>query len=249
MAEKKEKESVKFDHNTENIEKTQDFKEEQKTDDTSVSEVIKEKLLELVDPKKAAAKKAAKKEAEQKAAKQRKKEGIKVVEKEEKPEVVVPTEIITQKLAPKDTFIPFSEMEENDMHFSKKIELNEMTFDDVSIKQNLTDEDFEQVLKNDNKKIELYSDEYVYINVMETFVKEIIVDYMKQYGTCTCNHCVIDTMALTLTNLPSKYVVVKKGDLAPLLHMYRQKYSIQISAELLKACLVVSGSPHHKKSE
>ena len=135
------------------------------------------------------------------------------------------------------------------MRFSKKIELNEMKFDDVSTKQNLTEEDFEQVLKNDNKKIELYSDEYVYINIMETFVKEIIVDYMKQYATCTCNHCVIDTMALTLTNLPSKYVVVKKGDLAPLLHMYRQKYSIQISAELLKACLVVSGSPHHKKSE
>ena len=58
------------------------------------------------------------------------------------------------------------------MRFSKKIELNEMKFDDVSTKQNLTEEDFEQVLKNDNKKIELYSDEYVYINIMETFVKE-----------------------------------------------------------------------------
>ncbi len=219
--------------------------EEQNIDDASVSDIIKEKLLELVDPKKA----AAKKEAKKKAAEEKKKEQERMIEKEQEPEVVVPTEIITQKLAPKDTFIPFSEMEENDMRFSKKIELNEMKFDDVSTKQNLTEEDFEQVLKNDNKKIELYSDEYVYINIMETFVKEIIVDYMKQYATCTCNHCVIDTMALTLTNLPSKYVVVKKGDLAPLLHMYRQKYSIQISAELLKACLVVSGSPHHKKSE
>ena len=219
--------------------------EEQNIDDASVSDIIKEKLLELVDPKKAAAKKEAKKTA----AEEQKKEQERMIEKEQEPEVVVPTEIITQKLAPKDTFIPFSEMEENDMRFSKKIELNEMKFDDVSTKQNLTEEDFEQVLKNDNKKIELYSDEYVYINIMETFVKEIIVDYMKQYATCTCNHCVIDTMALTLTNLPSKYVVVKKGDLAPLLHMYRQKYSIQISAELLKACLVVSGSPHHKKSE
>ncbi len=219
--------------------------EEQNIDDASVSDIIKEKLLELVDPKKA----AAKKEAKKKAAEEKKKKQERMIEKEQEPEVVVPTEIITQKLAPKDTFIPFSEMEENDMRFSKKIELNEMKFDDVSTKQNLTEEDFEQVLKNDNKKIELYSDEYVYINIMETFVKEIIVDYMKQYATCTCNHCVIDTMALTLTNLPSKYVVVKKGDLAPLLHMYRQKYSIQISAELLKACLVVSGSPHHKKSE
>ncbi len=219
--------------------------EEQNIDDASVSDIIKEKLLELVDPKKA----AAKKEAKKKAAEEKKKKQERMIEKEQEPEVVVPTEIITQKLAPKDTFIPFSEMEENDMRFSKKIELNEMKFDDVSTKQNLTEEDFEQVLKNDNKKIELYSDEYVYINIMETFVKEIIVDYMKQYATCTCNHCVIDTMALTLTNLPSKYVVVKKGDLAPLLHMYHQKYSIQISAELLKACLVVSGSPHHKKSE
>ena len=212
--------------------------EEQNIDDASVSDIIKEKLLELVDPKKA----AAKKEAKKKAAEEKKKEQERMIEKEQEPEVVVPTEIITQKLAPKDTFIPFSEMEENDMRFSKKIELNEMKFDDVSTKQNLTEEDFEQLLETESPQL-------VYINIMETFVKEIIVDYMKQYATCTCNHCVIDTMALTLTNLPSKYVVVKKGDLAPLLHMYHQKYSIQISAELLKACLVVSGSPHHKKSE
>ena len=93
----------------------------QNIDDASVSDIIKEKLLELVDPKKA----AAKKEAKKKAAEEKKKEQERMIEKEQEPEVVVPTEIITQKLAPKDTFIPFSEMEENDMRFSKKIELNE----------------------------------------------------------------------------------------------------------------------------
>jgi hypothetical protein len=54
-------------------------------------------------------------------------------------------------------------------------------------------------------------------------------------------------MALALTNLPSKYIVVKKGSLSPLLHMYRTKYSALISTEVLKACLAVGKSPHHSK--
>lgn len=115
------------------------------------------------------------------------------------------------------------------------------------IEQNVTEEDFEHVLKNDERERELHSEGYVYINVIETFVKEIIADYMTQYGSCTCNHCIIDTMALALTNLPSKYIVAKKGNLSPLLHVYRKKYFTEISTEVLKACLTVSKSPHHSK--
>lgn len=188
----------------------------QKPDDTShVSEIIKEKLIELLEP----------------------------------------TEIITETVTPPDTFVPFTETEENTIHLQHEIEPEEVTPEEAALfeqtdimqKQNTTIDDFENVIKNDSKQITLNDEEYVYMNVMETFVKEIIVDYMKQYARCSCNHCIIDTMALALTNLPSKYIVVKKGSLSPLLHMYRTKYSVLISTEVLKACLAVGKSPHHNK--
>ncbi|NDO46416.1 late competence development ComFB family protein [Clostridium sp. MD294] len=188
----------------------------QKSDDTShVSEIIKEKLTELLEP----------------------------------------TEIITETVTPPDTFIPFTETEENTIHLQHEIEPEEVTPEEAALfeqtdimqKQTIIKDNFENVIKNDSKQITLNDEEYVYMNVMETFVKEIIVDYMKQYAHCSCNHCIIDTMALALTNLPSKYIVVKKGSLSPLLHMYRTKYSVIISTEVLKACLAVGKSPHHDK--
>ena len=191
----------------------------QKSDDTShVSEIIKEKLTELLEP----------------------------------------TEIITETVTPPDTFIPFTETEENTINLQNEIEPEEITPEEVALfeqtdiiaKQNTPNNignDFKNVIKNDSKEITLNDEEYIYMNVMETFVKEVIVDYMKQYAHCSCNHCIIDTMALALTNLPSKYIVVKKGSLSPLLHMYRTKYSALISTEVLKACLAVGKSPHHSK--
>lgn len=113
--------------------------------------------------------------------------------------------------------------------------------------QNTTDNDFEAVLRNDADEIIAGVKNFVYINIVETFVKEVIVDYMKQYGTCTCNHCIIDTMALALTNLPPKYIVAEKGALAPRLNFYRSQYTAKIATEVLKACLVVGKSPHHKR--
>ena len=187
----------------------------QRPDDTShVSEIIKEKLIEALEP----------------------------------------TEIITKPVTPKDSFIPFQETDENTIILEHEIEPEEITFDEEELykelnSQNTSYSDFDMVLKNDSKQITLDSEEYLYMNVMETFVKEVIVDYMKQYAPCLCNHCIVDTMALALTNLPPKYIVVQKGSLSPLLHMYRQKYSAQISAEVLKACLAVAKFPHHAKQK
>lgn len=178
-----------------------------KLDDNShVSEIIKEKLTELLEP---------------------------------------------SETTSKDSFIPLFETEEQkdeNTNLSQQQSAPAQPKTTANgIEQNVTEEDFEHVLKNDERERELHSEGYVYINVIETFVKEIIADYMTQYGSCTCNHCIIDTMALALTNLPSKYIVAKKGNLSPLLHVYRKKYFTEISTEVLKACLTVSKSPHHSK--
>lgn len=179
---------------------------------------------------------------------------ISEVIKEKLMETLEPTEIITKPVHPQNSFISFEETDKNTIILEDEIEHEELTFDEEEFyqelnKQNIVQDDFETVLKNDSKQITLDSEEYIYMNVMETFVKEVIVDYMKQYAPCLCNHCIVDTMALALTNLPSKYIVVKKGSLSPLLHMYRQKYSAQISTEVLKACLSVAKFPHHAKQE
>ena len=59
----------------------------QKSDDTHVSEIIKEKLTELLEP----------------------------------------SEIITEKVTPSDTFIPFTQTEENTINLQHEIEPGEVT--------------------------------------------------------------------------------------------------------------------------
>lgn len=87
--------------------------------------------------------------------------------------------------------------------------------------------------------------ECIYINVLESLVKDKVMEYMEQFHVCTCSRCIADTTALALTNLPSKYIVTDDGNSFPLLNYYRQKYATIITAELTKACLIVGEHPHH----
>ena len=86
---------------------------------------------------------------------------------------------------------------------------------------------------------------YTYINVLEELVKEQALNHMQSNGVCMCNRCVMDTMALALTRLPSKYVVIEKGEGIPLLNYYGIYYQVQVVSELTKACMIVKASPHH----
>lgn len=89
--------------------------------------------------------------------------------------------------------------------------------------------------------------EFAYINVMERLVREKVMDYMEQFGNCTCSRCVADTMALALTQLPPKYVVINKETVSPLMNFYTQKYAGQITVEITKACIRVGETPHHSR--
>lgn len=92
-------------------------------------------------------------------------------------------------------------------------------------------------------------DEYNFasINVMERLVKESVPGYMTQFGICTCPRCVADTVALALTQLPPKYVVVNKESVSPLMSFYSKKYAGQITVEITKACMKVGEVPHHTR--
>ncbi|MGC4019604.1 MAG: late competence development ComFB family protein [Muricomes sp.] len=70
---------------------------------------------------------------------------------------------------------------------------------------------------------------------------------MKQFGVCTCSHCKADVMALALTKLSPKYVVVNKTAVSPLINFYSNKYAGQITVEITKACIRVNEAPHHSR--
>ena len=84
-----------------------------------------------------------------------------------------------------------------------------------------------------------------YINVMQVLVEEKTPKYVKMFGLCSCERCMEDVKALTLNNLPSKYVVLEPGDRIPRLTVYEGRYASDITAQLLQACKLVMAHPHH----
>lgn len=88
---------------------------------------------------------------------------------------------------------------------------------------------------------------YLFYNIMEKIVQEKAMKYMKQFGNCTCRRCEADTIALALSKLPPKYVVVKEDSISPLLNFYEDHYAGQIIVEITKACIVVNKNPRHHR--
>lgn len=87
-----------------------------------------------------------------------------------------------------------------------------------------------------------------YVNVMEVLVREKAEKYMRASGMCCCDHCMVDVMAYTLSHLPPKYVVMSKGEMIPKLTFYEVQHSSDITTQLMRACEVVSKSPHHGRA-
>lgn len=86
-----------------------------------------------------------------------------------------------------------------------------------------------------------------YVNVMQVLVEEKAEKYIRLFGLCTCKRCQEDVKALALNHLPPKYVVMDEYDSIPKLTFYEGKYSSDITAQLLQACKVVMGTPHHDR--
>lgn len=91
-------------------------------------------------------------------------------------------------------------------------------------------------------------DGYVFYNIMEKIVQDKAMKYMKQFGNCTCRRCEADTIALSLSKLPPKYVVVKKDSVSPLLNFYEDHFAGQIIVEITKACIIVNKNPRHNRT-
>jgi competence protein ComFB len=86
---------------------------------------------------------------------------------------------------------------------------------------------------------------FKYLNVMEHVVENIAKDYMERLGGCICPRCIADVIALTLTKLPPKYVVVEPPAASPLLNFYSSRFAPQVIVEVTKSCFTVKENPHH----
>lgn len=111
-------------------------------------------------------------------------------------------------------------------------------------------ETYEKNKEYDNNIVENASEnddtDFLFINVCEKLVREKIDEYMDKFSTCKCKRCVTDTIALALSNLPPKYIVVNDKDDVPFISFYENKYKILLMTELTKACLKVMECPRHK---
>lgn len=115
-------------------------------------------------------------------------------------------------------------------------------------------ESLDAVMDEDEKALfntleEEDEEEFRFVNVMEQLLmKQNLDSVLKKYGVCTCKRCSTDVRALTLTSLPSKYVVIGQNSFSPVLNFYENKYAIEMQIALSKACSRVRQTPHHKRS-
>ena len=87
------------------------------------------------------------------------------------------------------------------------------------------------------------------VNVMEQILRRMnLPHHMEQYGVCMCSRCQADVLALILTRLPAKYVVVDESSTAPIIGFYESKFRVRILTEIIKACIDVKDHPRHDNS-
>lgn len=87
--------------------------------------------------------------------------------------------------------------------------------------------------------------DFVRVNVMERIVEDKIIYFMRQFDVCTCDRCVNDTIALTLSGLLPKYIVTTPAAVDPLLSYYTNKYISDVTVEATKACMIIKDNPRH----
>ena len=97
----------------------------------------------------------------------------------------------------------------------------------------------------DNSPHPEYHD-YICFNLTQALVEDKADKYMKAFNMCNCQRCKVDVVAISLSNLPSKYVATQSTEVLPLLSMYEKKNSAAVTAQVMNACELVKRRPHHR---
>lgn len=121
--------------------------------------------------------------------------------------------------------------------------------DETSQNDNISNKILDRLTDQLEEEIQGKLDHYHMVNVMEQILKRMnLKQYLKQYDVCMCSRCQADVMALILTRLPAKYVVVDESSTAPIIGFYESKFKVRILTEIIKACMDVKEKPRHDRS-
>lgn len=83
------------------------------------------------------------------------------------------------------------------------------------------------------------------INVMEYLVSQKVEYYARMFQLCCCPRCLADSMALALSRLPAKYVVLPEQSYRPMLSFLEAKFDSMVTAQVIYACKQVLEAPRH----
>lgn len=85
------------------------------------------------------------------------------------------------------------------------------------------------------------------INVMEYLVSQKVEYYARMFQLCCCPRCLADSMALALSRLPAKYVVLPEASYRPMLSFLEAKFDSMVTAQVIYACKQVLEVPRHNQ--
>lgn len=83
-------------------------------------------------------------------------------------------------------------------------------------------------------------------NFMEIGVKNHMKEVLERYPqTCKCQQCMDDIAAISLNNLPPKYIARESGVIYSKLTQMESQFSVDIIKEITKAIAIVTKNPRH----
>jgi competence protein ComFB len=93
------------------------------------------------------------------------------------------------------------------------------------------------------------SERMTLVNVTETLVHMVFNnEFIDRKLACSCEQCVNDVLALTLNNLPSRYVSTDKGEAYVKVQYFNPQIRSDILRELTLASGQVNAKPHHSST-
>jgi competence protein ComFB len=85
------------------------------------------------------------------------------------------------------------------------------------------------------------------LNVVKVLAEELVSSVMERVGLEDTEENREDILAITLNQLPTKYVTTDEGkQYSQLINVYRGQYEADVVAGLTKATLIVKGKPRGK---
>lgn len=82
-------------------------------------------------------------------------------------------------------------------------------------------------------------------NYMEDVVFKYLDSIIASTDCCRCQRCRMDIAAYALNQLPSKYVVTRKGEVYSKLLELQQQFETDVIIAIVKAIEVVKKNPRH----